>query len=176
MEELVERRKSVTKARIDSVLSILTGTVLNVVVIAIATILIKGKPVSGFLDIAAPFHDRFGSIGLTLFAIAFACAGISAVVTVGLGSVYNASGFLGYHGRITKRGFRLAFVLALTVAGVASLLPNQIQIMVFTQYLNGALLPFIVIPLMFLTKDKSVMGEHRLGKATLLLASLVSFV
>jgi manganese transport protein len=172
LEELVEREdKHIASERVDSILSIFMGTILNIVVIASAAILINGKGVNSFLDIAAPFYDRLGNFGALLFAVSFACAGISAVITVGLGSVYSAFGFLGFEERIRRRRFRLAFVLWLIIASIASLsLPNQIQIMVFTQYMNGALLPFVIIPLVLLAKNENIMGKYKLGKTTIILA------
>jgi Mn2+/Fe2+ NRAMP family transporter len=107
---------------------------------------------------------------LKLFALAFICAGIAAIITVGLSSVYNTFGFLGFEERINKRKFKLSFILWVVIAGVASLLPNQIEIMIFTQYLNGVLLPFIIIPLILLTKNKNIMGKYKLGKAITIIA------
>jgi Mn2+/Fe2+ NRAMP family transporter len=53
---------------------------------------------------------------------------------------------------------------------MAALIPNQIQVMVFTQYLNGLLLPFILVPLVIITRNKELMGKYRLGGVTLALA------
>jgi NRAMP (natural resistance-associated macrophage protein)-like metal ion transporter len=189
IEDLVAEHKGVTNERIDSVLSLLMGTILNIVIIASAAVLISGKQVSSFLDIAYPFYDRLGSLGLAIFALAFGLAGVASIVTVGLGSVYSTFGYLGYEEKLKKRGFKLVFIVWLLVAGAGSFLPNQIQVMVFTQYLNGALLPFVVLPLLIIGRNKSVMGKYKLGKVTtmaalativittlLFLASLVSLM
>ena len=61
------------------------------IIIASAALLIRGKSVTSFADIAAPFSIKFGIVGVEVFAVAFAFAGILAVVTVGLGTVYSAS-------------------------------------------------------------------------------------
>jgi manganese transport protein len=188
MKELVER-KSVVNEKIDSIVSLLVGTILNIVIIASAAVLISGKQVSSFLDIAFPFFDRLGNLGLTIFALAFGFAGVAAIFTVGLGSVYSTFGYLGFEERLKKRRFKLVFVLWLLIAAVGSLLPNQIQVIILTQYLNGALLPFIVLPLVILGRNRNVMGKYRLGKATtiaalatiaittlLFLASLISLI
>jgi Mn2+/Fe2+ NRAMP family transporter len=62
------------------------------------------------------------------------------------------------------------FVLALVISAIFALIPYQIQVMVFTQYLYGALLPFILVPLVIITRNKDLMGKYRLGKVTLTLA------
>jgi Mn2+/Fe2+ NRAMP family transporter len=171
VDELVEAKDmKVTSEKVDSVVSLLAGTILNVVIVAIAAVLIHGKQVSSFLDIATPFLSALGSLGVTIFAVAFAFAGLSAIITVGLGSVYNTSGFLGFEERMRKRRFRLLFVIWLMIAAVAALLPDQIAIIVFTQFLNGALLPFIVIPLLLLGTNKKIMGKYKLGKITIIVA------
>ena len=94
----------------------------------------------------------------------------SAVITVGLGSVYNSFGFLGIEERIEAKRFRLLFILWVIVAAVFSLLPNQIEIMVFTQYLNGALLPFVLVPLLLLGRNQKIMGGYKLGRTVTTLA------
>jgi len=169
-EELSMERKCVRKERVDSFVSILMGTILTIVIIASAALLIGGKSVNSFADIAAPFSMKFGVIGVDVFAVAFAFAGILAVVTVGLGTVYSAFGFLGLESRIRARRFRLTFVLALVISAIFAFIPYQIQIMIFSQYLNGLLLPFILAPLVIITRNRDLMGKYKLGKATLTLA------
>ena len=169
-EELIKERKCVRKERVDSFVSILLGTILTIVIIASAALLIGGKSVTSFGDIAAPFSIKFGLVGVDVFAVAFVFAGILAVVTVGLGTVYSAFGFLGLESRIKARRFRFAFVLSLVISAIFAFLPNQIQVMIFSQYLNGLLLPFILVPLVIITRNKDLMGKYRLGKATLALA------
>jgi manganese transport protein len=175
VEDLIKEDKSVRDERVDSFVSILMGTILTIIIIASAALLIRGKSVTSFADIAAPFSIKFGLVGVEIFAVAFAFAGVLAVVTVGLGTVYSAFGFLGLESRIKARRFRFAFVLALVISAVFAFIPNQIQVMVFTQYLNGLLLPFILIPLVIITRNKDLMGKYKLGKATLALA-LVTIV
>lgn len=172
IQQLVELDdKHVASERTDSAISLLMGTVLNIFIIASAAVLLRGNSVNSFSDIAFPFYSRLGNLGLALFVVAFACAGISAIITVGLASIYSTFGFLGSEQRIQKRGFRLAFIVWLLVAGVLSLLPNRIEIMVFTQYLNGALLPLVIIPLILLTRDEKIMGKHKLGIGPTIAAS-----
>ena len=175
MEDLIKEDKKANQERernerVDSFVSILMGTILTIIIIASAALLIGGKSVTSFADIAAPFSIKFGIVGVDVFAVAFAFAGILAVVTVGLGTVYSAFGFLGLESRIKARRFRFVFVLALVISAIFAFIPNQIQVMVFTQYLNGLLLPFILIPLVIITRNKELMGKYKLGKATLTLA------
>jgi Mn2+/Fe2+ NRAMP family transporter len=162
--------KEISSEKVDSVVSLLAGTILNVVVVSIAAVLLQGKQVSTFLDIASPFSVTMGNLGVTLFAVIFALAGLSAIITVGLGSVYNTFGFLGFEERIGRRGFKLLLLLWLVIASVSSFLPDQIAIMVFTQFLNGALLPFVVLPMLVLGRNKKIMGKYRLGKITTAIA------
>ena len=170
VEDLIKEDKSVRDERVDSFVSILMGTILTIIIIASAALLIRGKSVTSFADIAAPFSIKFGIVGVEVFAVAFAFAGILAVVTVGLGTVYSALGFLGRESRIKARRFRLVFVLGLIISAIFAFIPQQIQVMIFTQYLNGLLLPFILIPLVIITRNKDLMGKYKLGKATLALA------
>jgi manganese transport protein len=174
IDELVsDETQHVESERIDSVFSLFMGTILNIMIIASAAVLLAGRQVENFFGIALPFYNSLGTPGLALFAITFACAGIAAVVTVGLGSVYNTLGFLGFEERLGKRRFKLVFILWLVIAGMASVLPNPVGIMVFTQYLNAVLLPLILLPLLFLTMDGELMGNYRLGRGMVFLISVI---
>jgi Mn2+/Fe2+ NRAMP family transporter len=172
IEALVSEQKGVTSERIDSFVSLLLGTILNIVIIASAAVLISGKQVSSFLDIAYPFYDKLGNFGLVIFALAFGLAGVSAIVTVGLGSVYSTFGYLGYEEKLKKKRFKMLFILWLLIGAIGSFIPNQIEVIVFTQYLNGALLPFVVLPLLLIGRKKDVMGKYRLGKTSTVAASV----
>jgi manganese transport protein len=108
--------------------------------------------------------------------VAFCCAGVSAIITVGLASVYSSAGFLGIEERMKTIGFRVTFVFWLIAAAVFSLLPNRIAIMVFTQYLNGALLPLILVPLVLLARNRRIIGDYRLGKTATVLASMIIII
>jgi len=168
---MTDRCEQVGSERLDSIFSLFMGTFLNIMIIASAAVLLAGRQVDSFLSIASPFYDRLGTPGVLLFAVTFAFAGIAAVVTVGLGSVYNTLGFLGIEERFRKKRFKLVFILWLLIAAAASFLPNPIQIMVFTQYLNAALLPLILTPLLLLTMDAKLMGNYRLGIGMIILIS-----
>ncbi len=163
LESLEEDRKNIRSERVDSVFGLLMGTVLNIVIIACATAFLSGSGVNNFSDLAQPFGDKLGSFGLTLFTIAFASAGVSAIITVGLASVYNTFGFLGFQERMTKKKFKMTYVIWVIIAGIASLLPNKIEFIVLTQYLNGAMLPFVLIPLVLITRNEKVMGKNKIG-------------
>lgn len=174
IEDLTKKEKDyVTNERIDSVFSLFTGTLLNIAIMACAAAVSKGRNVNEFLDVAFPFYFALGNVGLLLFAIAFASAGISAIITVSLASVYNTFGFLGLEERMSNKKFKLALIAWLVIAGITSLLPNKIQIIVLSQYLNGVLLPLVVIPLLLITRDEKIMGKYKLGKITTFLALVI---
>ncbi|MGB9758499.1 MAG: Nramp family divalent metal transporter [Thermoproteota archaeon] len=175
IEDLTKKERDyVTNERVDSIFSLLTGTLLNVAIIACAAAtLTKGRNVNEFLDVAFPFYSTLGNFGLFLFVVAFASAGISAIITVSLASVYNTFGFLGLEERMSNKKFKLALIVWLIVASVASFLPNKIKIIVLSQYLNGVLLPLVVIPLLIITRDEKVMGKYKLGKLTTFLALVI---
>ncbi|MBO3801897.1 MAG: Nramp family divalent metal transporter [Thermoproteota archaeon] len=175
IEDLTKKGEDyVTNERIDSVFSLFMGTLLNIAIIACAaTTLSTGKNINEFLDIAFPFSNALGNIGLLLFVLAFISAGISATITVTLASVYNTLGFLGLEERMNNKKFKLMTILWPIIAGIASFLPNKVQIIVFSQYLNGVLLPLIVIPLLIITRDEKIMKRYKIGKLITFLALII---
>jgi manganese transport protein len=160
---LRDQAANVKSERTDSVMSLFIGTALNLMIISTAAVLLSGRSVDSFFAIAYPFSHQLGTTGILLFTVAFACAGIAAVITVGLGSTYNTLGFLGYKERFKRKRFRSVFIVWLLITAVAAFfLPNPIFIMVLTQYLNAVFLPVVLVPLLTLTRDSSLMGPYRI--------------
>ena len=84
-----------------------------------------------------------------------------------LATAYSLSEALGFEKGLSH-SFREAPIFigifsALIVIGViVALIPNipQIQLLIFTQTLNGILLPFLLVAIVLLSSNKEIMGEY----------------
>src|SRR5215203_4001509 len=111
-----------------------------------------------------------GEYAKYLFAIGLFGAAMLAMGVLPLATAYSLSEALGFEKGIS-RSFREAPIFigiftALIILGVVvALIPNipQIKLLLFTQTINGILLPVILIAIVSLSSNREIMGEYANG-------------
>jgi Mn2+/Fe2+ NRAMP family transporter len=126
----------------------------------------------GELDSAATAAEALvpvvGVYAKYLFAVGLFGAAMLAMGVLPLATAYSMSEALGFEKGIS-RTFReapifLGIFTALIVVGcLIAMIPGipQIKLLIFTQCVNGVLLPVILIAILKLANDPEIMGEHR---------------
>jgi NRAMP (natural resistance-associated macrophage protein)-like metal ion transporter len=119
-------------------------------------------------DAAEAMKPLAGRYAFLLFAFGLFNASIFAASILPLSTAYTVCEGLGVESGVDK-SFREApffyWLYTLLIAGGAitvMLLPDSklIQVAVFSQVLNGVLLPIVLIPMLLLVNRKDLMGEH----------------
>ncbi len=111
-----------------------------------------------------PFAGNFAGI---LFAVGLVNAAIIGIIIVGLTSAYAFTEFFGFTGSLDEtfrksKSFYILFLTKIILAAVLVLTPffPLFKIVLYTQSLNGILLPFFFYFLLKIVNDKSLMGEY----------------
>lgn len=112
-----------------------------------------------------------GNLAGILFAIGLANAAIIGITIVSLSSAYAFSEFFGFTGSLDKpykkgRRFYLYFLVTMILASVLVLtspLP-LFKVVLYTQSLNGVLLPFLFYFILKIINDRNLMGKYVNGK------------
>lgn len=148
--------------------SFLTNFVAFFIIVATgATLFINNIRVDQAADAAkalAPFAGEFAS---KLFAFGLINAGVMAGFVLPISTSYSIAEGFGWNGGIGKKikeapKFYLLFTL-LVFGGAAIILftkINLLRVMLFSQTLNGVLLPVILFYMLKLINDESIMGKH----------------
>jgi NRAMP (natural resistance-associated macrophage protein)-like metal ion transporter len=117
-----------------------------------------------------PFAGDFAG---TLFAVGLINAAVIGIIIVGLTSAYAFTEFFGFTGSLDEdfkksKSFYILFLSKIILAAVLVMTPffPLFKIVLYTQSLNGVLLPFFFFFLLKIVNDKSLMGEHVNGKFT----------
>mgnify|MGYP001617990243 FL=1 len=115
-----------------------------------------------------PFAGDFAGV---LFAIGLVNAAIIGIVIVSLTSAYAFSEFFGFAGSLDnpykkEKAFYLNFLISMILAAILVITPwfPLFKIVIFTQSLNGVLLPVFFYYLLKIVNDKELMGQHINGK------------
>lgn len=159
-----------------------TGLAVSVVLGGVISmgILVVGTAVSGAFDFAAlsdVLSQRLGRWASLFFAAGLFAAGLSSAITAPLAAAITARGlFDGGGGRWDERSsaYRAVWggVLATGVAfGLAGVKP--IPVIILAQALNGIVLPFVAVFLLFVVNDRALMGEHVNGATANAIAGAV---
>src|SRR5687768_15223145 len=109
-----------------------------------------------------------GAYAKYLFAVGLFGAAMLAMGVLPLATAYSVSEALGFEKGLS-RSFREApiflgiFTALILIGAVVALIPGipQIRLLLFTQSINGVLLPIILVAVLSLANNEEIMGEYR---------------
>lgn len=118
-----------------------------------------------------------------LFAIGLFGAAMLAMGVLPLATAYSVSEALGFEKGLSH-SFREApiflgiFTSLILIGAIVALIPGipQIKLLLFTQCINGLLLPFILVAIVSLASNSEIMGEYKNGFLFNLIAWIITIV
>lgn len=115
-----------------------------------------------------PFAGEFAGI---LFAIGLVNAAIIGIIIVSLTSAYAFTEFFGFTGSLDKpyekgKNFYMSFLITIIAAAILVVTPYfpLFKIVLYTQSINGVLLPLFFYFLLKIVNNKDLMGKHVNGR------------
>lgn len=124
-----------------------------------------------------------GDYAKYLFAIGLLGAAMLAMGVLPLATAYSLSEALGFEKGVS-RSFREApifvgiFTGLMIVGALVALIPGipQIRLLLFTQCVNGLLLPILLFAILRLSNDAVIMGKYRNGRVVGSVATVVAII
>ena len=163
-DSVEEKREAIKLATIDSTIALMFALLINasILILAAATFYKAGKTDVAELDqVHSLLAPMLGSaIAPTLFGIALLCCGLNSTVTATLSGQIVMEGFIdirlpAWARRLVTRSIAIVPAAIVTIwygeAGTAKLL-------ILSQVVLGAALPFSIVPLVMFTADRRKMG------------------
>jgi NRAMP (natural resistance-associated macrophage protein)-like metal ion transporter len=146
-----------------------------IVVACAATIYMHGtRVVNSAADAAKALQPLAGHYAYILFSAGLFNASLFAASILPISTAYTVCEGLGFESGVDKKFseapvfYWLYTILIVLGAGVI-LLPNMepvlVQISIFSQFVNGAVLPFVLIAMIVLINRRDVMGKYVNGRA-----------
>jgi manganese transport protein len=161
----------------DTSIAMLLGWVVNsaMIVVAAAVFFRNGVQVTSIEQAAETLRPLAGNLAGLLFAVALVFAGVGSKVTSALAEVNVITGFLGKPEDPSTPLYRLAvFVTAIPSFLVIVLGGDTYRILILSQVILSLQLPFTLIPLWLLCRDRGVMGVFRSGRLEAGAAALIT--
>ncbi|HRJ88974.1 MAG TPA: divalent metal cation transporter [Pyrinomonadaceae bacterium] len=132
---------------------------------------------------AAALAPAAGIYAKYMFAVGLFGAAMLAMGVLPLATAYSISEALGFEKGIS-RSFREApiflgiFTSLIVIGSVVALIPGipQIKLLIFTQCVNGLLLPVVLVAIVKLANNREIMGEHANTRVFNVFAILITAV
>jgi Mn2+/Fe2+ NRAMP family transporter len=157
-------------ARADAIIGVVFANIIAafIVVSTASTLYAQGVKLETAADAAQALAPVVGEYAKYLFAVGLFGASMLAMGVLPLATAYSLSEALGFEKGLSH-SFReapifLGIFSALIAFGViVALVPGipQIKLLIFTQAVNGLLLPIILIAIVLLASSREIMGEYR---------------
>ena len=157
-------------ARTDAIFGVVFANAVAafIVISTASTLHASGTVLEDAADAAQALAPVAGEYASYLFAVGLFGASMLAMGVLPLATAYSLSESLGFEKGLS-RSFREApiflgiFTVLIILGAIVALVPGipQIKLLVFTQCINGLLLPVILAAVVLLSSDEAIMGEYR---------------
>ena len=172
-------------ARADAIIGVVFANLIAffIVVSTAATLHTQGIKLEDAADAAQALAPVVGEYAKYLFAVGLLGASMLAMGVLPLATAYSLSEALGFEKGLSH-SFREApiflgiFTALILIGAIVALIPGipQIKLLVFTQSINGLLLPIILVAIVLLSGNRELMGEYKNSFLYNLLAWIITIV
>lgn len=174
-----EKKKLLKYSKIDTFSAMGVGWVVNsaMIIVAAAVFYKNSIAVDSLKQASETLRPLAGNLAGFLFALALLAAGISSSTTSSMAEVNVITAFLGKSEDPRTLLYKLStFITAIPSFIIILLKMDTFKILIFSQVVLSIQLPFTLIPLLILSRKKSVMGGFKSGNTEFILAILVSAI
>lgn len=165
--------------KIDTFAAMFLGWVVNSSMIIVAAAVFAGNNVivTSIEQASETLAPLAGPLAGFLFAVALVFAGVGSSVTSSMAEVNVITGFLGKPENPRTLLYKISvFITAIPSFLIIVLTMDTYKILIFSQVVLSIQLPFTLIPLLILCRDKKLMGPFRSKTAEFISALAISIV
>lgn len=151
----------IRKARRDTITSLVIGGAISALPILVGAAVLRGVNINTFSDISKGLVTAIAPWAGTIFCVAVIASAFAAVTAVDAGSAYAFVGFAGWRDRLQSGRFKIIYTVFIVVSVfIIELNLNPVQYIILSQVFIALLLPSVVFPLVWLTSNPEIMGQH----------------
>ena len=174
-----EKRELLRYEKMDTILAMTLGWVVNssMIIVASAVFFHNHLSVNSIEQASATLKPLAGALAGLLFAVALVFSGIGSSITSSMAEADVITGFLGKPEDPRTTLYRVSvFVTAIPALLVILLSFDSFHILILSQVVLSLQLPFTLLPLLMLCRNREVMGGFRSGNAEFVTALLISLL
>jgi manganese transport protein len=163
----------------DTFVSMLLGWVMNaaMIIVAAAVFYEHHVRVESIEQASATLRPLAGPLAGLLFAIALVFSGVGSSMTSSMAEANVITGFLGKPEDPRSALYRVAvFITSIPSFLIILFSLDTYQVLIFSQVALSVQLPFTLLPLLILSRDRKVMGRFASQNAEFVAASVISII
>ncbi len=179
VQERFKGASDLNKARTDLITSVILGGVISMSIVITSAQAFYGTGISikGAGDLASQLQPLLGNWARVFMSLGLFAAGISSAITAPLAAAFATSGILGWNASMKSKRFKMVWRIILLIGILFSMLGySPIQAILFAQFANGILLPFIAIFLVIVMNNKKLLSVNTNSTFQNILAFIVVLV
>ena len=165
--------------KLDTLFAMLMGWVVNsaMIIVAAAVFARNNVVVESIEQASATLKPLAGPLAGLLFAVALVFAGVGSSVTSSMAEVNVITGFLGKPEDPRTPLYRISvFITAIPSFLIILLSLDTFRILIFSQVVLSIQLPFTLVPLLILCRDRKLMGGFRSNHLEFSAALIISAI
>ena len=165
----IEKKRQIRKLHlVENVVILFIAGMVNaaIMIMAAAAFFSQGLPISSISEAYKTLVPLFGSISGFVFLVTLLSSGISSSIIGTLAGQSIMEGLLGMNVNIWLRRIITRFINVIPTTIALLLGFDPLHILVYSQVVLSLLIPLPVIPLVLISKNKSLMGEFVNKKIT----------
>ncbi len=174
-----EKKNFLTYEKLDTLFAMTMGWIVNssMIIVAAAVFFNNQVLVHSIEQASETLRPLAGELASLLFAVALVFAGVGSSITSSMAEVNVITGFLGQPEDPRTFLYKISvFITAIPSFLIILFSLNTFKILIFSQVVLSIQLPFTLIPLLILARDKKRMGIFRSGKFEFSAAILISAI
>jgi len=175
----VERHRLMRFELADTTLAMGMGWLINsaMIIVAAAVFWREGVEVTSIAQASETLRPLVGPLAQFLFGLALLAAGLASSITSSMATANVVTGYLGRpedtHSRLYRASLVLIAVPAMAI--IASGL-DPYRVLILSQVVLSVQLPLTIVPLLWLSRRRTVMSDERTGSAMTVVGALIAAV
>lgn len=174
-----EKKKTLRYEKIDTFVAMFVGWLVNssMIIVAAAVFFKNNILVDSIEKASETLTPLAGQLAGLLFAIALVFSGVSSSITSSLAEVNVITGFLGKPEDSRTLLYKISIFLTAIPSFFIIIFSFDIyKILIFSQVVLSIQLPFTLIPLLILCRNKNIMGGFYSKNMEFILAIIIAFI
>jgi len=163
------------QARVESAVAIVTGGVVTVAIMVVATVVIAGDTSQPALEaLRFGIDERFPGVGRWAIGLGLFAAGLTSAIAAPVAAGWAVCGVMGWNASSGSMAFKAVALIVLAVGmSFAIFTARPVSLIVLAQATNALLLPIVALVLLAIVNSPLIPNDYRNGWRQNLIVTVV---
>jgi len=167
--------EALRQARVESAVAIVTGGVVTVAIMVVATVVIAGDTSQPALEaLRFGIDERFPGVGRWAIGLGLFAAGLTSAIAAPVAAGWAVCGVMGWNASSGSMAFKAVALIVLAVGmSFAIFTARPVSLIVLAQATNALLLPLVALVLLAIVNSPLIPNDYRNGWRQNLIVTVV---